>query len=148
MSDFLTKEQEEHIVEAIREAENATSGEIRVHIEKSCETDDPVERAKEVFAELDMHKTDLRNGVIIYVATDDHKVAIWGDEGIHKQVGQDFWEEELNLILKYFRAGDFESGIRDAVLQAGEKLKEFFPVADDDVNELPDQISYNTDQED
>jgi len=147
MAKFLTQEQEEHIVEAIRQAEEATSGEVHVHIEKKCKADSPIDRAKEVFAELKMHETEFRNGVIVYVAWKDHKVAIWGDEGIHGKVGQSFWEEELELILKYFKAGDFETGLTEVILQIGQKLKENFPFEQKgEVNELSDQISYNNDQ--
>lgn len=144
MAKFLTQEQEEHIVDAISQAEEATSGEIRVHIEKKCRAESPIERAKEVFAELNMHETEFRNGVIVYVAWKDHKVAIWGDEGIHEKVGQQFWEDELELILKYFKAGDYETGLSEVVLQIGQKLKENFPYEQKGaINELSDDISYN-----
>ncbi len=147
MKNFLTEEQEKSVIRAIREAENNTSGEIRVHIESQCKTDDPIKRAKQVFGELGMHETQLRNGTIIYVATEDHKIAIWGDQGIHEKVGQDFWNDELELITKYFMADDYESGLREAVLKIGEKLQEFFPYQDDDINELSDDISYGDDKD-
>lgn len=147
MARFLTKEQEQTIISAIQDAENNTSGEVRVHIEEKCKGDDPIERAKQVFAKLGMHNTELRNGVIIYVATKDHKLAIWGDEGIHEKVGQEFWEEEIKLMQKYFQADDYEMGLRDAVLMVGEKLKEFFPYQTDDVNELSDDISYGENED-
>ncbi len=142
MAKFLSKEQEKTIVSAIKEAELNTSGEVRLHIEPRCKTDNAVERAKEVFAELGMHETELHNGVIIYVATKDHKMAIWGDKGIHEKVGQSFWEDEIVLMKKYFQADDYESGLRDAILLVGQKLKEFFPYQKNDVNELDDEISY------
>lgn len=142
MKEFLNEDQEKTIIRAIREAENNTSGEIRVHIEGKCKSKNPIERAKEVFGELNMHETELRNGTIIYVATKDRKIAIWGDKGIHEKVGQNFWEEELDLITRYFMADDYETGLSEAVLKVGEKLKEFFPYQDDDINELPDDISY------
>lgn len=142
MARFLSKEEEKTIISAVKEAETATSGEVRVHIEDRCKEDDPITRAKEVFAELGMHETELHNGVILYVATKDHKLAVWGDNGIHEKVGQEFWDEEIKLMQKYFQADDYESGIRDAVLMIGQKLKEFFPYQKDDVNELSDDISY------
>lgn len=148
MAKFLTQEQEESIVESIKEAEKETSGEIRVHIEKKCKADSALERAQEVFGELKMHETELRNGVIVYVAWKDHKVAIWGDEGIHKIVGQEFWEAELELILDYFKKGDYETGLSEVILQIGQKLKENFPFEEKgDVNELSNQISYNKEKE-
>lgn len=142
MAKFLSKEQEQSIVESIKEAEKQTSGEIRIHIEKKCKADSPLDRAKEVFVELKMHATELRNGVIVYVAWKDHKVAIWGDQGIHEKVGQEFWEEELKLILDYFKKEDYETGLSEVILQIGQKLKENFPYQKDDVNELSNQISY------
>ena len=147
MAKFLTKEQEKTIVYAIQQAESATSGEVRVHLEPRCKADDPVERAKQVFAELKMHETELHNGTIIYVATKDHKLAIWGDQGINEKVGQEFWNEELELMKKYFSAGDYETGLEEAVLKVGEKLKEFFPYQKDDINELSDDISYGEDED-
>ncbi len=142
MSKFLSKEQERTVIAAIKEAETNTSGEIRVHIETKCKPGDPITRAKEVFAELKMHETELQNGTIIYVATKDHKIAIWGDEGINSKVGQDFWTAELELMTKYFQADDYETGLQEAILHIGKKLKEFFPYQKDDVNELSDDISY------
>ena len=148
MAKFLSKDQEESIVQSIQQAEEVTSGEIRVHIEKKCKADSPIDRAKEVFAELKMHETELRNGVIVYVAYKDHKVAIWGDEGIHEKVGQDFWDEELSLILDYFKKEDYETGLSEVILQIGQKLKENFLYEKEDVNELPDAVSYSDENED
>lgn len=148
MKDFLNEDQEKTIIRAIREAETSSSGEIRVHLEAKCKNDEPIERAKEVFAELNMHETELRNGTIIYVATEDHKIAIWGDEGIHSKVGQNFWNDELDLLTKYFMADDYETGLREAVLRVGDKLREFFPYqGEDDINELSDDISYGDDKD-
>lgn len=148
MAAFLTKDQEESIVESIKQAEQASSGEIRVHIEKKCKAESALDRAKEIFSGLNMHETELRNGVIVYVAYKDHKVAIWGDEGIHAKVGQSFWDDELELLLGYFKKEEYETGLSEVILQIGQKLKENFPYEDGDVNELPDSISYNDETED
>ena len=85
---FLSSDDELAVVQAIQQAEKKTSGEVRVHIEKKCPKKDPIKRATSLFQKLGMHKTELRNGVIVYVATEDHLLAIWGDEGIHTKVGQ------------------------------------------------------------
>lgn len=144
--DFLSKEDEQYVIASIKDAELATSGEVRVHIEKKCSID-PIERAKQVFAKLKMHRTQLRNGVILYIATEDHKIVIWGDEGIHKKVGQDFWDDELEMIVQSFKEGNYGKGIGKAISDIGQKLKEHFPYQDDDVNELLDDISYGDDHE-
>jgi uncharacterized membrane protein len=142
MARILSKEQEKTVMNAIKEAETNTSGEIRVHIENRCKIGDPIKRAIEMFGELHMHETELRNGVIVYVAIKDHKLAVWGDEGIHKKVGQNFWNDVLATVQKYFNAKDYETGLSEAILMIGNKLKEYFPYQSNDVNELSDDISY------
>ena len=142
MARILSKEQEKTVMNAIKEAETNTSGEIRVHIEDRCKIGDPIKRAIEMFGELHMHETELRNGVIVYVAIKDHKLAVWGDEGIHKKVGQNFWNDVLATMQKYFSAKDYETGLSEAILMIGDNLKEYFPYQSNDVNELSDDISY------
>lgn len=145
--DFLTKEEEQRIIKAIGDAEKFTTGEIRVHIEFTCKKD-PLERAKAVFGELEMHKTDARNGVILYIATDDRKVAIFGDEGISNLVEDDFWQEEINKLIGEFKAGNFEKGISSVVEAIGEKLKRFFPSDGTDPNELDNEITFEDNRDD
>jgi len=142
MARILSNEQEKTVMNAIKEAETNTSGEIRVHIEDRCKIGDPIKRAIEMFGELHMYETELRNGVIVYVAIKDHKLAVWGDEGIHKKVGQNFWNDVLATVQKYFSAKDYETGLSEAILMIGDKLKKYFPYQSNDVNELSDDISY------
>jgi len=139
---FLSSDDELAIVQAIQEAEKKTSGEVRVHIEKKCPKKDPVKRAISLFQKLRMHKTDLRNGVIVYVATEDHLLAIWGDEGIHAKVGQEFWESTLITLQEDFKTNQIKNGLTKALLDIGEKLQQHFPYQKDDKNELDDFISY------
>ena len=139
---FLSSDDELAIVQAIQEAEKKTSGEVRVHIEKKCPKKDPIKRAISLFQKLRMHKTDLRNGVIVYVATEDHLLAIWGDEGIHAKVGQEFWENTLITLQKDFKTNQIKNGLTKALLDIGEKLQQHFPYQKDDKNELDDSISY------
>ena len=139
---FLSSDDELAIVQAIQEAEKKTSGEVRVHIEKKCPKKDPIKRAINLFQKLRMHKTDLRNGVIVYVATEDHLLAIWGDEGIHAKVGQEFWENTLITLQKDFKTNQIKNGLTKALLDIGEKLQQHFPYQKDDKNELDDSINY------
>ena len=140
MSIFSSSE-EEKIRKAVEAAEAKTSGEIRVCVEKKC-AENTLDRAANYFAKLGMDKTTLRNGVLIYMATEDHKFAIIGDAGINKVVPHDFWDETKLQMLQHFKEGNLADGIITGVRMAGEKLKTFFPVQDGDVNELPDDISY------
>lgn len=139
---YLTDEQEQHIIEAIAKAENRTSGEIRVHIEATCKSD-ALERAARVFHILGMDETELQNGVLIYIATDDHKVAVYAGKGIHKQVEEGFWDNVLKLLVDHFKEENFEEGLALAVRKVGAKLEELYPGKKGDVNELTDEISYH-----
>jgi len=141
MVKFFSKEEEVTIVEAIRSAELATSGEIRVHIEVGAEAP-AIPVATRIFRELGMDKTADRNGVLILLAVDRREFAIIGDEGIDKVVSEDFWDTERDILQQHFRKGAFATGIALAIGQVGAKLKQFFPYQANDVNELPDEISY------
>ena len=143
--DLLRKESKEALVRAIQTAEKNTSGEIRVHLEQVCKGD-PCLRAAYVFSKLGMFRTKDRNGVLIYLALKSHKFAIIGDSGINEKVGAGFWNEVKDGMAADFRSGDFTGGMSRAVLAVGEKLKAFFPYQKDDVNELPDDISYEDNQ--
>lgn len=138
--DFLTAKQEEKIVEAIRIAEENTSGEIRVHIEEKSEKP-PIERAKEVFNTLKMYETEARNGVLFYVDVTNHKFAIIGDEGINKVVPSDFWECTKDIVLSNFALKKHKKGLVKGIERAGEQLKKYFPYQKDDSNELSNEIS-------
>lgn len=137
----FSKEEQQRIVEAIRNAELATSGEIRLHIEPGTSLN-PVERAKQVFEQLGMGNTELKNGVLFYLAIEDRKLAIIGDSGIHQKVGDNFWQEEKELMVNHFLKGDYTTGICKAIEQVGEKLKLHFPFQQTDTNELSNDISF------
>jgi uncharacterized membrane protein len=139
---MLTPEQENKIIQAIEEAEKLTSGEIRVHVEAECKLE-PIERAIEVFNQLGMDKTALRNGVLIYVAYQTHCFAIIGDIGLDEKLPKGFWIEVKEKMLESFKINQLSEGICTGVEMAGEKLASFFPYLDDDTNELPNEISTN-----
>jgi uncharacterized membrane protein len=140
VEDFLSKTEEQEIVETIRIAEARTSGEIRVHIEKNTSLA-PLERAKEVFASLKMGTTKQENGVLIYVAVGSKQFAIYGDKGIDKVVPTDFWDTTRDAIQTQFQLGNFKQGLIDGILKAGDQLQHHFPWQEDDTNELSNEIS-------
>jgi uncharacterized membrane protein len=140
-TNFFSKEQQNQIIKSIEEAELNTSGEIRLHIENSCKID-PIKRAIEVFEKLEMHKTELKNGVLIYLAIKDKKLAIIGDKGINEIVPDKFWDEVKDLMLNDFKLNQFSSGLCKGILKTGEKLKEHFPHNPNDINELSNEISF------
>ena len=138
---LLNRTEDLRIVEAIKQAELNTSGEIKVRIENHCKGD-VEERSLFVFNMLRLNKTKLRNGVLVYLAVKDRKFAIVGDEGINKVVENDFWNDVKDLMLSHFKEGRFADGLEQGILRCGEKLKAYFPYQSDDINEIPDEISY------
>ncbi|MFV9552410.1 TPM domain-containing protein [Algibacter sp. PT7-4] len=140
VEDFLTAKEEQDIVEAIRIAELNTSGEIRVHIEKTCQGN-ATNRALNVFHTLKMGNTKLQNAVLIYLAIQDKTFVIYGDEGINNVVEKNFWDSTKNLMQSYFKQGKFKAGLVEGIIKSGEQLKTYFPYTDSDSNELTNEIS-------
>lgn len=142
-TEFFTTEEKQRIVDAVRLAERRTSGEIRVFVESRCPYMDAIDRAIQVFYKLKMEETDDRNAVIIYVAIKDHQLAVYGDEGIHKKVGQEYWTKEVQQMISSFNRENYADGIRQCVIDIGEALHSHFPFDNDtDKNELPDNIVF------
>ncbi len=139
--DFLSAQQKDRLVAAIKEAERNTSGEIRIHIDDTC-SGNPMKRAGQVFHFLRMDRTARRNGVLIYLACKSKVFAIIGDKGINDVVPAGFWNDVKDIMTGYFRNGEFAEGLEKAVSAVGEKLKAYFPYHEDDTNEQPDDISF------
>ncbi|MEN6502093.1 MAG: TPM domain-containing protein [Tenuifilaceae bacterium] len=139
--DYFTLEEQKRITDSVEQAEKNTSGEIRVHVENECRID-VLDRAVQIFAMLKMHKTKLRNGVLIYLSLKDHKFAILGDAGINAKVPEDFWDSTKQAMLEEFQENRLTEGIIKGITMAGEKLKEHFPYKQDDVDELTNDISF------
>lgn len=139
--EFLTKAEEQEIVEAIVIAEKNTSGEIRVHIEEN-NTKPPVQRAQEVFHILKMDETELKNGVLFYICMQSKSFAIIGDKGINDLVSPDFWNSTKDHVIDEFKKGQYKNGLIKGILEAGEQLKKYFPYDhNDDIDELSNEIS-------
>ncbi len=141
--DFFSVEEKQQLIDAIQKAEQRTSGEVRLFVESKCRYVDPVDRAKEIFLELGMHKTELHNATLIYVAVDDRQTAILGDEGIYKKVGEEYWKNEVSKMLMQFKNQHLVDGLCMVIADLGEALQHHFPYnADTDKNELPDEIVF------
>lgn len=141
--DFFNTEEKQLITDAIRHAERMTSGEVRVFVESKCSYMDAIDRAAELFLNLQMQKTDDRNAVLIYIAMDDHQLAVFGDEGIHKKVGNEYWSTEVKKMITNFNRENYAQGISEVVEDIGDALTKHFPYNNDtDKNELPDDIVF------
>lgn len=140
---FFPEEDTRIIVKAIRHAENQTSGEVRVFVESRCSWMDAMDRAKEIFFSLKMDKTEQRNAVLVYVAIKDRQLAVFGDEGIHQRVGNEYWNRVVAEMLASFNTNNYGEGIGNCVIQIGDALKTHFPFnREADKNELPDEIVF------
>lgn len=140
LENFLSNTEEQDIIEAIRQAEKETSGEIRVHIEKNCDMD-TFEHALEVFHYLKMDNTKAQNGVLIYVAIDKREFVIYGDKGINDVVANDFWNSTRDIIASHFKKGKFSAGLIAGIAKAGKELGKHFPWTHNDTDELDNTIS-------
>ena len=136
---YFTEERLAEIDSAIKVAEKKTSGEIRLYVEDACK-EEVLDHAAFLFGELEMHKTELRNGVLFYLAMEDHKFAILGDGGINAKVPDDFWDSIKEAMVSHFKEGKFAEGLKQGIEMAGKALAEHFPYQDGDVNELSDDI--------
>lgn len=142
-ADFFTAEEKEMISAAIKAAEKNTSGEVRIFVESKCKFVHAVDRAEEIFAQLNMHATEQRNAVLIYVALKDKQLAVYGDKGIHEKVGTAFWNEEVKQMIQFFNKENYAQGIATVAQQIGDALAFHFPYCKvTDENELPDDIVF------
>jgi uncharacterized membrane protein len=142
---LFSQSDRDRLKDAVSGAEAMTSGEIRVYIEDDCKTD-VLDRAAFIFAELNMHLTDLRNGVLIYLAVSDRKFAIIGDAGIHAKVGDDFWKSIKHHMATLFKEKKFTEGLEYGILESGKALQQYFPFSEGDKNELPDDLIFGEDK--
>lgn len=142
-TEFFQEDEKQRILEAIREAEQQTSGEIRLFIESRCRFVDAVDRATEIFFQLRMEETQERNATLIYLAVKDHQVAVIGDKGIYEKVGASFWQQEVEKMLAEFRRNHLADGLVQVIGDIGEALRTHFPYnSNTDKNELPDEIIF------
>ncbi len=140
---FFSAEEKHHIVQAIQNAEHRTSGEIRVFVESRCSYMDALDRAVEVFQKMEMYKTEQRNGVLVYVAIRDRQLAVFGDQGIHEKVGDEYWNRVVASMLGSFNRDNYAEGISGCIKEIGEALQSYFPYdSETDKNELPDDIVF------
>lgn len=143
--EFFTPAEKQLIIEAVQEAERRTSGEIRVFVESRCKYVDAIDRAVEIFFGLKMENTADRNAVLLYVAMKDRQLAVFADEGIHKKLGQEYWNKEIKLLISNFNREDYDAGICQCVKDIGEALVYHFPFDNKtDKNELPDDIVFGS----
>lgn len=139
---MLNQEELNRVVESIRSAEGQTSAEIRVCVARKCK-ENPLDAAYKKFKQLKMDTTVLRNSVLIYVAPDDHKAAVIGDSGIDEVAKEGFWDSVLDDMLFYFKDERICDGICQGVGKVGELIKARYPVMENDVNELSDEVVFD-----
>ncbi|WP_417429888.1 TPM domain-containing protein [Halpernia sp.] len=140
--EFLTNKDLAELVEAIKTAENNSTGEIRVHIDSATETQN-AEIAFEIFKSLNMEHTAQRNAVLFHVNFEQRYLTIIGDTGIHKVVHQNFWDNLHDEVTQEFAKQNYCEGLKNAILKTGIELKKYFPVKGENKNELSDEITFS-----
>ena len=138
--DFLSRVEHDRIVQAIREAESKTSGEIRVFIQRGKMTVDPLVAAQKKFHQLRMHSKGERNAVLIFVAPRAHKFAVVGDKAIHEKCGNEFWQRIVDGMRSHFQNEKFSHALVEAIREIGKLLAAHFPKTSGNANELPDDV--------
>ena len=138
--EFLSKLEHDRIVQAIRDAESKTSGEIRVFIQRGKLNVDPLNAAQKKFHRLGMHKTPERNAVLIFVAPRAHKFAVVGDKAIHEKCGEPFWQKLVDGMREHFRNEKFSHALVEAIEEAGKALGSHFPKRSTSSNQLADNV--------
>ncbi len=139
---FFSEAEKQRLVNAIQAAEKQTSGEIRVHLQQKCKLDPELE-ARQVFEKLGMTKTREKNGILFFLSTEDHRLAILGDRGIDQKVKSNFWDNTRDEMLILLSQSKYCEALELGISHCGEKLKEFFPFHPDDKDELPNDLSFS-----
>ncbi|AEC16131.1 TPM domain-containing protein [Gallibacterium anatis] len=142
MSLFSQPIQKSVIEQAIADLEKKTSAELRVYVErkKADAGRSALQQATFLFQQLEMEKTALRNGVLIYLALQSKQCAIVGDQGIDQYVEADFWQRACDLIVEQAKQKQYTQGIVNAIAMIGQRLAQHFPYQEDDKNELPNEV--------
>ena len=137
--DFIHALDAKAIEAAIQQAEQKTSGEIRVVVSRKS-VDDPVATARAEFVRQGMTRTRQRNAVLLFIAPASQGFALIGDEGVHARCGDAFWTEVAATMQKNFRDGRYTAALLEGIARSGSLLAEHFPRADGDINELSDRV--------
>jgi len=137
---FIRELEHDRIVQAIKNAEAKTSGQIRVFLQRGKFEEDALERAQGKFLQLGMQKTAERNAVLIFVAPRMQKFAVVGDEGVHQKCGEKFWQELVARMREHFLRENFTDALLEAVEATGALLAKHFPRTGPATNELPDEV--------
>ena len=141
-NELLTRREKKRIVNTIQDIERKTSGEIRLYIEGECPCNNPLERAKEIFQHLGMDKTELRNGVLMYIASESRVFSVFGDEAIYTKASDDFWQAKIIFMTAFFKNEQYAEGIEASLKSIGQSLEGYFPSTGKRKNELPDDIVF------
>ena len=138
--EFLSKLEHDRIVQAIRDAESKTSGEIRVFIQRGEIKEDPFAAAQKRFHRLGLHTNEHHNDVLIWVAPRAHKFAVVGDEAIHQKCGDELWQRLVEKMRKHFLNEKFTDALVDAIHDIGAELAAHFPRGSTSTGRQPDEV--------
>jgi len=138
---LISPEEQNRLLDKIARIEKRSSGEIRIHMTER-RVKDPLEAARKTFTSLGMSATRRRNGVLVFLSLPSRKFAIVGDKGIDRVTPADYWDGLRDTLVQRFAAGQYCEGLLEILDRVEAVLAEHFPYEKGDVDELPDDISY------
>jgi uncharacterized membrane protein len=89
-----------------------------------------------------MKATRRRNGVLVFLSLPSRRFAIMGDEGIDRVTPADYWDVLRDRLAERFADGEYCEGLLEILERVEAVLAEHFPYEQGDVDELPDDISF------
>ena len=144
VKDIFTKPVLDNIARAIADVEKETSAEIRVSVREEREYDEAglsiEDIAKKEFLKLGMDKTTGRNGILLFIMFEEHKFYVYADEGIHKRVNPQTWEDVAATLKEHFAHAHYEEGIRSALKKITAHVHTQFIRSSDDKEELSNEV--------
>jgi len=138
---FFTKEEQSQIKQAIEQAERKTSAEIVVRLERNC-PGDPLVHCRDLLQTLGITEAKSRSGAILFISLEDHKVAVFGDVNVDRVFSQEHWDALCSKLVLGFKEDRHCEALCEAIHWIGERLSGPLPYLKEDVNELPDDLSF------
>ena len=112
--------------ELLAEAETKSTGKIMVHMDGWCKTS-ALFKAKNRFAHFRLDRLKGKNGVLIYLAYKEGKLAVVCGSGISSRVAPDLWDQLADEMRALAEKGDYFSALHTGVVRCTEQLVQHYP---------------------